>query len=123
MTKQSQKSSKKKAESKKVFYSSRDIIRMGIMLLSDTGFWTFKPMAYFSEEDAELLLRTIFFKPKNIRMKEYHRIRKDGKMNFRRKLFIHNYIAARGNGAKAARLSGYSPRTARQIAYNLLHNC
>jgi len=39
----------------------------------------------------------------------------------RHRMFILNYFRSNFNGAAAARMSGYSPKCARQIAWRLIH--
>jgi hypothetical protein len=43
-------------------------------------------------------------------------------MKPKQQAFLHHYFATRFNGAKAARLAGYSPKRAKQTAYDLLHD-
>jgi len=41
---------------------------------------------------------------------------------YRQYLFLKGFFQNRGNSAKAARLAGYSPKTARQQGYRILKN-
>ena len=43
-----------------------------------------------------------------------------GRLSYRHRLFIENYILSWANGAEAARRSGYAPAWAKQAAYRLL---
>ena len=114
---------KKKSKKQVVPYSTRDIVRMGILLLSDSKFWASHKMPYFTPEDAEVILRLLFFKPKNIIIKEYIRTRKSRELPLRRRMFIHYLLGeARFNKTKAAIMAGFSPRSGKQIGYHLTHN-
>ena len=77
----------------------------------------------FSTEEVGALADLLFFKPPNIVLKIYARVPKRQELPFRRKLFVNHLIGdAKGNAAKAARLAGYSPKSAKQIAHKFLRS-
>jgi hypothetical protein len=74
----------------------------------------------FSTEEITALADFIFFKPENIIFKVYERKPKERDMPFKRKVFINHFLGdAKFNAAKAARMAGYSPKSAKQIAYKI----
>ena len=74
----------------------------------------------FSFEEVRVIADLLFFKPPHIILKIYRRLPQDREMPIKRKLFINHFLGdAKFNAAKAARLAGYSPRSAKQIAYKI----
>lgn len=47
-------------------------------------------------------------------------IRSEEKLAPRQQRFVENLLLTMGNGAKAARMAGYSEKSAKEIAYQLL---
>ncbi|MEK7515610.1 MAG: terminase small subunit [Patescibacteria group bacterium] len=77
----------------------------------------------FSKEEVTALADLIFFKSPHVVLKVYERLPRKSELPLRRKMFVHYLVGdARGNAAKAARLAGYSPRSAKQIAHKLLRS-
>ena len=78
----------------------------------------------FSFDEVQAIAELIFYKPEYIALKIYKRIPRKDELPFKRRVFAIKLVGeANFNGAKAARMAGYSPRSAKQIAYHLLHNC
>src|SRR3989338_11430107 len=76
-----------------------------------------------SKEQITALADLIFFKSPYVVLKVYERLPRKQELPLRRKMFVRPLIGdARGNAAKAARLAGYSPRSAKQIAHKLLRS-
>ncbi len=75
----------------------------------------------FTFEETKAIVDLILFKPPSIVLKIYKRLPNQNKdLPFRRKVFINHLLGdARFNGARAARMAGYSPRSAKQIAYKI----
>ncbi len=74
----------------------------------------------FSKEEITALADLIFFKSPHVVLKVYERLPKQREMPIKRRMFINHFLGdAKFNGAKAARLAGYSPRSAKQIAYKI----
>lgn len=79
-----------------------------------------KQSPVFSFEEIRAIANLIFFKPENIVLKVYKRVPRQKELPLKRKVFISKFVGeARFNGAKAARMAGYSPRSAKQIAYKI----
>lgn len=79
-----------------------------------------KQSPQFSFEEIRALADLLFFKSPYVVLKVYKRLPKENELPLKRRLFIkHLFGDAKFNGAKAARLSGYSPRSAKQIAYKI----
>jgi hypothetical protein len=98
--------------------SSLDLIEMLRILAKNRHFRKVLPVFY--SEEIELITEFIFFKPPNIFFKVYERIPRKKETPIKRTLFINNFFGeAKFNGAKAARMSGYSHKSAKQIAYKL----
>ncbi len=80
-----------------------------------------KNMPIFTEAEATLLAQFLFFKHPAIRLKVYKRIPPYRELPARRQLFIKFLFEdAHLNRAKAARMAGYSVRSAKQIAYHIM---
>ncbi len=74
----------------------------------------------FSIDEIRAIIGFILFKPKHIVLKVYERIPREKEPTIKRRLFLDYFFGdARYNGAKAARMAGYSPRSAKQIAYKI----
>jgi hypothetical protein len=74
----------------------------------------------FTIEEIKAIVEFIFFKPPNIIIKVYERMPREKDWPMRRKAFLNHYLGdAKFNAAKAARMAGYSPRSAKQIAYKI----
>ena len=74
----------------------------------------------FSFEEIRALADFLFFKSPYVILKVYKRLPQRKEPPLKRRLFINHFLGdAKFNGAKAARLSGYSPRSAKQIAYKI----
>ena len=78
----------------------------------------------FSFEELDALATLLFFKPHFITLKIYKRVpRQRDELPFRRRAFVnHLFGEAKFDAAKAARLAGYSPKSAKQIAHKLLRS-
>jgi hypothetical protein len=77
----------------------------------------------FSNEEVNAIADLLFFKPRNIVLKIYKRVPQKTELPLKRQLFLKHFLgAAMFNGAKAARMAGYSPRSAKQIAYKLMRS-
>ena len=82
-----------------------------------------KQSPQFSFEEVQALADLLFFKSPHVVLKVYKRLPRKQKLPLRRKMFISHLLGdAKGNAAKAARLAGYSPRSAKQIAHKLLRS-
>lgn len=82
-----------------------------------------KKSPIFTFEEVWAIANLIFFKPPNIVLRVYKRMPKKWEIAPRRMLFINYFLGeAKFNGAKAARMAGYSPRSAKQIAYKILRS-
>ncbi len=74
----------------------------------------------FSFEEVKVIADLIFFKPPNIALKVYKRVPKEKDWPLKRRQFLNHFLGdAKFNAAKAARMAGYSPRSAKQIAYKI----
>lgn len=72
----------------------------------------------FSVEEIKTIVEFLFFKPPYITLKVYKRVPQEKEMPIKRISFINHFLSdANFNAAKAARMAGYSPRSAKQIAY------
>ena len=77
----------------------------------------------FSKDEITTLIDLIFFKSPYVVLQVYERLPRKQGLPLRRKMFVHHLVGdAKGNAAKAARLAGYSPRSAKQIAHKLLRS-
>ncbi len=82
-----------------------------------------KQSPQFSFEEVKALADLLFFKSPYVVLKIYERLPRKQELPLRRKMFVHHLIGdAKGNAAKAARLAGYSPKSAKQIAHKLLRS-
>lgn len=80
-------------------------------------------MPIFNMEEMNVIATLIFFKPPHIVLKVYERMPRKKEVKFKRKAFLNHYLGdAKFNGAMAARIAGYSPRSAKQIAYKIMRN-
>ena len=74
----------------------------------------------FSFEEVHALAGFLFFRSPYVVLKVYERLPKQREMPFKRRVFINHFLGdAKFNAAKAARMAGYSPRSAKQIAYKI----
>lgn len=74
----------------------------------------------FSVEEIKTIVEFLFFKPPYITLKVYKRVPRKKEMPIKRISFINYFLSdANFNAAKAARMAGYSPRSAKQIAYKI----
>ena len=74
----------------------------------------------FTQEEIDALACFIFFKSSNVSLRLYERIPKEREMVPKRKAFVKHFFGeAKYNGAKAARMAGYSSKSAKQIAYKI----
>ena len=74
----------------------------------------------FCSDEVQVIAELLFFKPPHIVLKIYERTPRERDMPLKRKVFINKLLGeAKFNGAKAARMAGYSPRSAKQIAYKI----
>lgn len=103
-------------------YHTRDVIRIADSLLTERKFKKPWPMVRFSEEELRALIDFIFFRPPTVELRIRQRAMQARELNLRRNLFIKYFFQTLGNGAKAARMAGYSPKCAKQIAYRLLRS-
>lgn len=68
------------------------------------------------------LVDFLFFGSPNVEIRVYKRLPKEREIPLKRRTFLNYFFGiAMFNGAKAARLAGYSVRSAKQIAYKLRH--
>lgn len=82
-----------------------------------------KNMPIFSEEEVKVIADMLFFKPPTIKLRVMKRVHKEKELPLRRRAFVkYLFDNASFNRAKAARMAGYSARSAKQIAYNLIHS-
>jgi len=78
-------------------------------------------MPIFNQEELNAIAELIFFKPENIVLKVYERVPRREELSLKQQQFVKHFVGdALFNGARAARMAGYSPRSAKQIAYKLL---
>ena len=78
-------------------------------------------MPIFNLKEITAIADLIFFKPRNIHLVVYERVPRREELTLKQKSFIGHFVGdALFNGARAARMAGYSPRSAKQIAYKLL---
>jgi len=74
----------------------------------------------FSIEEVRALTDLLFFKSPNVVLKTYERVPRKKDMPIKRKMFVNHFLGnAKFNAAKAARMAGYSPKSAKQIAYKI----
>ena len=74
----------------------------------------------FSLEEIIALRDFLFFRSPYVEIRIRKRLPKAREMPFKRKVFVKHFLGeAKYNGAKAARMAGYSPRSAKQIAYKI----
>jgi|SRR3989344_3870402 len=74
----------------------------------------------FSMEETFALIDFLFYRSPYVELKIRKRIHPPKDMPLKRKMFVKHLVGdAKFNGAKAARMAGYSPRSAKQIAYKI----
>ena len=74
----------------------------------------------FSKEDIWALADLLLFKSPYVVLKIYQRLPKERELPLKRRVFINHFLGdAKFNAAKAARMAGYSSRSAKQIAYKI----
>src|SRR3989344_4141552 len=74
----------------------------------------------FSKEEIHALADLLFFRSPYVVLKVYERLPKEREMPLKRHVFLDHLLGdAKFNAAKAARMAGYSPRSAKQIAYKI----
>ncbi len=79
-----------------------------------------KKLPRFSIEEVRALMRLLLFRSPYVVLRVYERLSKEREYPFKRQKFINYFIGeANFNAAKAARMAGYSPRSAKQIAYKI----
>lgn len=77
----------------------------------------------FSKEEITALADFLFFRLPYVELKRRQRLPSERGMSVKRISFIkHLFGGAKFNGAKAARMAGYSPRCAKQIAHKIRHS-
>ncbi len=115
---------------KKTTFNSRELIYGLCSVLLDRKFKKPNPLPKFTLKEALFIRDLIFLRPKDIvyfyladHIGDRTEIGRCGLFNskgYRRYLFLKNFLICRGNTARAAVLSGYSPRSAKQQGYRLL---
>jgi hypothetical protein len=111
-------------------YNSNDLVNDLMKLCKDKRFKKPKCLPSFTNKEALLIRDLIFHKPKDIiyfylanHIVGKTKIGKMGLFNsrsYRKYLFILNYFKCKGNATKAAILTGYSYKSAKQQAYRIL---
>jgi len=81
------------------------------------------PTPRFSHADVIRIVWRLLYKrePHQIKGTSQEPVVTARRMTFKQEVFARNYLLTRCNGAEAARIAGYSPRRAKQTAYDLLH--
>ena len=80
-----------------------------------------RKMPIFNLREIKAIADLIFFKPRNIHLIVYERVPRRDEITLKQQQFVKHFVSdALFNGARAARMAGYSPRSAKQIAYKLL---
>lgn len=75
----------------------------------------------FSFEEVSALVDLLFFRSPYVVLKVYERAPKRMGLPLKRRVFLKHLLGdAKFNGAKAARMAGYSPRSAKQIAHKIM---
>jgi len=111
-------------------FNSEELLEQLSLLLLDKKFKKPNPLPIFKIKEALFIRDLIFQRPKDIvffYLTDYIRNRAgisgvqlfNGK-EFRRYSFVVNFLKCRGNATKAAILSGYSPRSAKQQGHRVL---
>ena len=79
-----------------------------------------KKSPQFSYEEVGSLAGFLFFRSPYVELNVRKRLPWRREMTVKKKLFVDHFFGdAKYNGAKAARMAGYSPRSAKQIAYKI----
>ena len=74
----------------------------------------------FSLEEIIALRDFLFFRSPYVEIRIRKRLHAAKEWPLKRKIFVKHFMGdAKYNGAKAARMAGYSPRSAKQIAYKI----
>jgi len=74
----------------------------------------------FSREEIYAIGDFLFLRSPYVEIRIRKRLPKVREMPLKRKMFVKHLVGdAKFNGAKAARMAGYSPRSAKQIAYKI----
>src|SRR5512136_247638 len=110
--------------------NSKKLIYLLFDLCSDKQFKKSKPLPKFTIREMQFIRDLIFLKPKDIvyfylvdhiaNRTEIGKYRLFNSIGYRKYKFIINFLICRGNATKAAILSGYSPRSAKQQGHRIL---
>ena len=74
----------------------------------------------FSLKETIALRDFLFFRSPYVELRVRQRLHQTKEWPLKRKMFVKHFVGeAKYNGAKAARMAGYSPRSAKQIAYKI----
>lgn len=74
----------------------------------------------FSKDEIDALADFLFFRSPYIELRRRERLPSERGLTLKRKMFVKHLVGdAKFNAAKAARMAGYSPRSAKQIAYKI----
>ncbi|MDO8451330.1 MAG: hypothetical protein Q7S76_00490 [bacterium] len=77
----------------------------------------------FSFEEMQALVDLLFFRSPRVVLKIYERTPRRSGLPLKRRVFLKHLLGdAKFNGAKAARMAGYSPRSAKQIAHKIMRS-
>ena len=77
----------------------------------------------FSFEEVQALVDLLFFRSPHVVLKVYERMPKRKEMPLKRRVFLKHLLGdAKFNATQAARMAGYSPRSAKQIAHKIMRS-
>jgi hypothetical protein len=110
--------------------NSKELIHTLNYLCSDKKFKKPNPLPKFNANEALFIRDLIFQKPPDIvyfyladhigRRTEIGKFGLFNSKGYRKYLFINNFMKCMGNATKAAKLSGYSPKSAKQQGHRIL---
>lgn len=110
--------------------NSKELINALQELCASKKFKKQNPLPKFTMQEARFIADLIFNRPKDlvylylvdhiVNRTEKGRMRLFDSRGYRKYLFLVNFLTDKGNAAKAAILSGYSPRSAKQQGHRLL---
>ena len=114
----------------KILFNSEELIQQLYALCSDKDFKKPDRLPKFTLKEACFIRDLIFRKPHDIvyfyladHIGERSEVGRMGMFNskgYRKYLFLKNFLECRGNSTRAAILSGYSPRSAKQQGHRIL---
>lgn len=123
--KKTQKKSPEKAPEK---LDSYELIYQLVLLIFSRKYKKKKPLPVFTLREALFVRDLIFMKPKDLVYfyiadhigKEHSKFSLFYSRDHKRYMFFKNFIMTNGNATKAAIMSGYSPRSAKQQGHRAL---